>query len=351
MNHQYYNVLGVMSGTSLDGIDIAHISLVRKEKWSFHIHVAQTIPYSVQMKKKLTTAINLDAHGIEKLNKDYTSYLARKIKAFINRYQIKNLLAVCSHGHTIFHNPQHGYTLQIGNLPQLATLIQQRVICDFRVQDVTLGGQGAPLVPIGDRLLFDNYHYCLNLGGFANISFEQDKRRIAFDVCPVNVVLNHYSLKLGKEYDAGGAFAKAGTIQSTQLQKLNKLSFYSQTPPKSLGMEWVNEHIFKILDEITDPKDALATFTEHIAVQISEQLRAEATVLITGGGVFNTYLINRLKSYTAANINIPNKTIVENKEALIFGLLGVLRLRNENNCLASVTGAVFDHSSGLIYIP
>jgi anhydro-N-acetylmuramic acid kinase len=351
MNHQYYNVLGVMSGTSLDGIDIAHISLVRKEKWSFHIHVAQTVPYSLQMKQKLTAAINLDAQGIEKLNKYYTSYLASKIKEFIDRYQIKNLLAVCSHGHTVFHKPQQLYTLQIGNLPQLATLIQQRVICDFRVQDVALGGQGAPLVPIGDSLLFDNYQYCLNLGGFANISFERDKKQIAFDVCPVNVVLNHYALKLGKEYDAGGAFAKAGIIQAPQLEKLNKLSFYSQTPPKSLGMEWVNEHLFKILNEIAAPKDALATFTEHIAIQISKQFDPNASVLITGGGAFNTYLINKLKSYTNAKIIVPEKNIVENKEALIFGLLGVLRLRNENNCLASVTGAKNDHCSGLIYIP
>ena len=212
MNHQYYNVLGIMSGTSLDGIDIAHVTLVRKEQWSFQIHVAQTIHYPNFIKEKLSNAIGFNDKEIIEFNNQYTSYLAETINTFINTYRIDDLLAVCSHGHTIFHQPQDKFTLQIGNLPKLAKLIKQRVVCDFRIQDVQFNGQGAPLVPIGDRLLFGDYDYCLNLGGFANISYEHSFQRIAYDICPVNVVLNHYALKLGKEYDEGGAFAKAGTI-------------------------------------------------------------------------------------------------------------------------------------------
>ncbi|WP_298951842.1 anhydro-N-acetylmuramic acid kinase [uncultured Nonlabens sp.] len=350
MNHQYYNVLGVMSGTSLDGIDIAHITLVRKDVWSFQIHNAETIAYTTSIKRKLAAAIHYDSIAIKQLNKEYTDYLGNTIKTFITKHGIKNIAAVCSHGHTIFHNPGEKYTLQIGNLPQIAKIIKQRVVCDFRVQDVELNGQGAPLVPVGDRLLFGDYDYCLNLGGFANLSFEKNKKRIAYDICPVNVVLNHYSLKLGKEYDAGGAFAKAGKIKTSQLKQLNNLPFYEESYPKSLGMEWVNEHIFKILDSIKTI-DAIATFTEHVAVQIAKQLQSEKTLLITGGGAFNTYLIDSIEKHSAVKTTIPDDKIVENKEALIFALLGILKLRNTNNCLSSVTGANRDHSSGVIHVP
>jgi anhydro-N-acetylmuramic acid kinase len=351
MNHQYYNVLGIMSGTSLDGIDIAHVTLVRKEQWSFQIHTAQTISYPYLIKEQLSKAISFNDDEIFEFNKQYTSHLADVINTFISTHRIDNLLAVCSHGHTVFHQPKDMFTLQIGNLPTLAQLIKQRVVCDYRTQDVMFKGQGAPLVPIGDRLLFGNYDYCLNLGGFANISFEQNFKRIAYDICPVNVVLNHYALKLGKEYDESGAFAKAGTIQTKQLKQLNNLNFYSVKPPKSLGMEWVNENIFQILEEIHNPKDALATFTEHAAIQIAQQLDGQKTLLITGGGAFNTYLLDSLRNHSSVNIIVPDELLVENKEALIFAFLGVLRLRNENNCLATVTGADKDHSSGVIYVP
>jgi len=351
MNHQYYNVLGIMSGTSLDGIDIAHVTLVRKENWSFQIHKALTIPYATGMKQELANAITYNKREVDQLNRKYTRYLAEKVRYFIDSFKIDNLVAVCSHGHTIFHRPQENYTLQIGNLPELAQLINQRVVCDFRVQDVALNGQGAPLVPIGDRLLFGSYDYCLNLGGFANLSFEQNAQRIAYDICPVNIVLNHYALKLGKEYDTGGAFAKAGTVQTTVLEKLNSLAYYHQSAPKSLGKEWVNAHVFQILDQIEGTCDIIATYTEHIAVQIAKQLPPEKTLFITGGGAFNTYLLCSLRRHTTAKIIIPEPEIIENKEALIFALLGVLKLRNENNCLSSVTGANRDHCSGEIYVP
>jgi anhydro-N-acetylmuramic acid kinase len=351
MNHQYYNVLGVMSGTSLDGIDIAHVTLVYKEIWSFEIHIAETIPYTPEVKKKLALAITYDRADIISINQEYTAYLAVQINTFIEKNGLNNLLAVCSHGHTIFHQPENKYTLQLGNLPQLAQLINQRVICDYRVQDVELNGQGAPLVPIGDRLLFGAYDYCLNLGGFANMSFEQNGQRMAYDICPVNVVLNHYSLKLGEEYDSGGAFAKAGTLQISLLDQLNALDFYHQKAPKSLGMEWVNRNIFPILDQIENIYDILATYTEHVALQIAKHLKENKSLFITGGGTFNTHLLESLEKHTNAKIIIPNSIIVENKEALIFALLGVLRMRNQNNCLASVTGADHDHSSGRIYLP
>lgn len=340
-----------MSGTSLDAIDICYVDLVRDQHWSFHILKVKSIVYSLEWKQRLSQALHKNKTYIEKLNQDYTQYLANVISDFIKQEKIHDLLAVCSHGHTVFHKPQEGYTLQIGNLPAIASLIGVRTVCDFRVQDVLLKGQGAPLVPIGDELLFTQYEYCLNLGGFANISSNLKGNRIAYDIAPVNVVLNHYALLLGQEYDDKGAFAKAGTINPKVLKVLNNLDYYQQHAPKSLGMEWVNHIIWDIMSPIDNPKDALATFTEHVAIQVAAQLTTNATVLVTGGGAYNEWLIKRIGFHSQSNLVVPEPTLVEYKEALIFAFLGVLRLRNEDNCLSSVTGATRNHSSGEIYIP
>jgi len=351
MNHQYYNVIGVMSGTSLDGIDLAHIEFIKRDCWTFTILEKQCIPYSAQWKARLQEAVGLNKEALQQLNVEYTALLAATCKDFVSKHKLQDILAICSHGHTILHQPEQGITLQIGNLPDIARLTVHRVVCDFRIQDVKMGGQGAPLVPIGDRLLFPDFDYCLNLGGFANLSFEQNGLRAAYDICAVNVVLNHYAQLLNADFDAGGAFAKAGSPQPQQLKQLNELPYYSLQAPKSLGIEWVGENVFPILKSIDKPLDALATFTEHAAIQIAANLTAGSRVLVTGGGAYNDFLIQRLKQHKELSITIPAAQLVEYKEALIFAFLGILRLRNENNCLASVTGASRDHSSGEIYIP
>jgi len=351
MNHQCYNVIGVMSGTSLDAIDIILVQLVKNESWDFHILNTKSIEYSAHWKERLLNGIELPTNDLENLNKDYTKFLGSIIRGFIEEYNIDNLLAVCSHGHTISHRPDLGYTLQIGNLPEIAQMIGVRTICDFRVQDVNLGGQGAPLVPVGDELLFSQYDSCLNLGGFANISFNKDGQRIAFDISPVNVVLNHFAKLLNCEYDDKGFFAKAGNVKSKILNQLNELSYYNLQAPKSLGVEWVNTYVWEIMSSIVDPRDALATFTEHIAIQIARVLKQKSKVLVTGGGAYNDFLINRIIFHSKAELIIPDYRTIEFKEALIFALLGVLRLRNENNIMYSVTGASKDHCSGEIYLP
>ena len=341
-----------MSGTSLDGIDIAEISftLSEEKRWSFEILAFATKAYSSVWKEKLQQAVSLTEDQLNVLNLEYTEYLSEVILNFINNYQIENLDAVCSHGHTILHQPEKGLTLQIGNLPKLAKLLRQKVVCDFRVQDVQLGGQGAPLVPIGDALLFNQYDYCLNLGGFANISSNSEGQRLAFDICPVNIVLNIYAEKLGFPYDDKGEISASGALNKELLAQLNELPFYVEKPPKSLGLEWVKEFVLPILDaSIVSSEDKMRTIVEHIAVQISTQIKTGTTVLVTGGGAYNEFLISRIRSYKGMKLMIPASNIIEFKEALIFGLLGVLRLRDEINCLASVTGAKQDHSSGNIF--
>jgi len=349
-----YHIIGVMSGTSLDGIDIAEILFETSGTglWNFKILRAETIPYNLTWKANLQKAISFSEDEIEAFNEEYTRFLAGVISGYIAKNKIINLDAMCSHGHTIRHQPQHGITLQIGNLPAIATILNEKVVCNFRIQDVALGGHGAPLVPIGDRLLFSEYDYCLNLGGFANISFENRGNRIAYDVCPVNIVMNVYAELLGKPYDDNGKFAYSGVLNTVLLQQLNGLEYYAKSGPKSLGLEWVRDKIFPLLENSKcSSEDILHTFVEHIVFQLAGQFSKNATVFITGGGAFNGYLISRLKSISDFKIVIPSLEIIEFKEALIFGFLGVLKLRDEINCLSSVTGAKRDHSSGEIFIP
>jgi anhydro-N-acetylmuramic acid kinase len=352
MAKKNYNVIGVMSGTSLDGIDLAFAKISIDSHYSAEVVTAITIPYSEEWVRDLKEGMHLCPAQLTLLNEKYTTYLGHCISQFIAQNNFGKLDAICSHGHTILHQPDDGHTLQIGNLPKLATAVDHLVVCDFRVQDVALGGQGAPLVPIGDQLLFGDYEYCLNLGGFANLSSEKGGLRIAYDICPVNVVLNTYAQIIGQPYDDGGAFAKAGTVNNALLKQLNALSFYKQVAPKSLGIEWVHAHIKPLLDTSQAlPQDILATFTEHVAVQLAEQFVTGSRVLVTGGGAFNTYLLERVRAHKAVDLVLPDTKLIEFKEALIFGLLGVLKLEGAVNCLSSVTGAEKDHSSGVIYRP
>ncbi|GGC92484.1 anhydro-N-acetylmuramic acid kinase [Flavobacterium lutivivi] len=353
MFKQAYKVVGIMSGTSLDGIDLAHIDFeIIDNKWNYKIKECETVPYSDFWLNKLKSAINFSPEELHQLNIDYTHLLGNIIKEFISKNKLKNLDAICSHGHTILHQPQNGFTLQIGNLPEIAKIIGQTVVCDFRVQDVKLGGQGAPLVPIGDRVLFMEYDYCLNLGGFSNISFEENSKRIAFDISPVNTVLNFYANKLRMDYDDKGQIARSGKLNSDLFNELNHLDYYKKSFPKSLGFEFVKEIILPLIEEYSiSIEDKMHTFTEHIAFQTSLALpNKSGKILITGGGAYNDFLIERMQFHLPnLKIIIPNKKTLEFKEALIFALLGVLKLRNEINVLSSVTGAKNDHCSGVIF--
>ena len=345
-------IIGVMSGTSLDGLDIVYVKINASEKYSFKILKAVTVSYSNEWKLALKEGFHLSGEKLVKLDADYGIYLGKTILNFIKENSIEKLDFIASHGHTIFHNPEKKYTFQIGNGSYITSITGIKTICDFRVQDVALGGQGAPLVPIGDELLFSEYDYCLNLGGFSNISFIKNQQRIAFDICPVNIVLNYYVASLNMEYDDKGKIASEGNIEKNLLSALNSLAFYNDAKPKSLGYEFVVETICPMIDKHNlSIKDVLRTFVEHIAIQISKKidLDSEKTMLITGGGVFNDFLIERLKSNTKIQIIIPEETIINYKEALVFGLLGLLKDEGKNNCLKSVTGASKDHSSGVVF--
>ena len=347
-----YQAIGLMSGTSLDGIDIAYCTFTEDfNQWKYEIHFAETIAYSDPWKQQLATIES--GSGLEFVTADieYGHLLGRLTREFIERHHCQPEF-IASHGHTIFHQPAKRITCQIGRGSAIAAETGLPVVCDFRSHDVALGGQGAPLVPIGDKLLFGEADFCLNLGGFANISFEMAGRRLAYDVCPANIVLNMLSSEAGYVYDPAGKLAAMGVVNQQLLFALNTLPYYTLSFPKSLGKEWVVQSIHPLLKNSNLPiTDLLATFCEHIAVQVAaaSQSKKEAKLLITGGGTFNEFLLSRIRHYASQEIVIPDILTVNFKEALIFAFLGVLRQRGEINCLRSVTGAMRDSSGGAVY--
>ncbi len=354
-----YQVIGAMSGTSLDGLDLAYCQFERSAHgYAFCIKEATTIPYPVSWQQKLGTLVNASALELQEAHIELGRYMGQEVKKFIDRHALQPDL-LSSHGHTIFHQPAKGFSLQIGDGYQLMLHSGCRVVNDFRSLDVALGGQGAPLVPIGDELLFSEYDFCLNLGGIANVSARSGTQRLAFDICPVNMVLNHLANQQGLSFDEGGKLAASGSLDPALLEELDSLDFYRQEGPKSLGYEWVAAVVFPLLRE-SSPVTAklLHTFCHHIARQIARSLQALAQaskkqkLLITGGGAYNNFLISLLRAaLKPLNIEviIPDNQLVEFKEALVFAFLGVLRIRQEVNCLASVTGARQDSCGGILY--
>jgi anhydro-N-acetylmuramic acid kinase len=343
-------VAGLMSGTSLDGLDIALCRFKKgKNGYKFKVLAAQTFPHSNTLKLKLRNIYSAKALDIVKLHHEFGKYLGETTVKFLEEKKLK-AEAIASHGHTIFHQPHLGFTTQIGCGASIAAAAEITTVCDFRSLDVALNGQGAPLVPIGDKLLFGNYDSCLNLGGIANISFDKKKERHAFDICICNMALNFLAEKNKKKFDEGGKMAASGKVNKALLKKMNTLEFYKIRGSRSLGYEDFEERFLPILKGNTN--DLLATFTEHVAQQIASVLNANKlkTVLITGGGAFNTHLITLIKQKTKCKIVIPNKTIVNFKEAIIFAFLGYLRLHHRINTLKTVTGAKSNSIGGAVYL-
>lgn len=351
-------VLGLMSGTSLDGLDLALCEFYQNNKtWEYSILAAKTEKYSSIWLEKLTQLPNKSALDWVETDQSYGRLLGEISNKFIVESGIQPDL-ISSHGHTIFHQPGLGFTGQIGNGACISAKTGLPTINDFRTYDVALEGQGAPLVPIGDELLFNKYSYCLNLGGISNISYQIEDKRVAFDICPVNQVLNYLAQTINLEYDNNGNVAKTGKIDLILLNQLNTLDYYALPFPKSLGREWVENEMLPIIDQSKIPiSDKLTTVVEHIAIQIAFVLKGNPSkqknpkLLITGGGGHNGFLIERIKFHTANTCIciVPDKLTLDFKEALIFAFLGLLRFGNTPNALKSVTGAKHDSVGGALY--
>ena len=341
-------ILGLMSGTSLDGVDLALCEINGRD---YSIVAAQTVPYPDEWRRRLSTLEAATALEYAKANVELGHYFGQIINIFLNDIN-EPVDAVASHGHTIFHQPQIGLTTQIGDGDAIAAETGLPVVSNFRTLDVALGGQGAPLVPIGDELFFGEYDACLNLGGIANISYRLDGKRVAYDICPCNMALNRLASRMGLSYDKDGDIARKGVLNERLNELLNNIDYYNITAPKSLGKEWFLKEFWPLVeasDERTE--NLLATVTHHVAEQIARVLREQGigSLLVTGGGAFNRYLIECLgRLAPETTITIPDEKIVNYKEALIFALLGYLRLSGKVNTLASVTGARCDSVGGVL---
>lgn len=348
-------VIGLMSGTSMDGLDICAVELtvLPKGEWSYNILANQSLPYDAYWFERLHSAFAKTREDLTPLHVAYGKFLGEQVKDFCESRKILPSL-IASHGHTVHHRPQEGYTFQIGDGAALSSASGFPVLCDFRTLDVTLGGQGAPLVPIADRLLFGGYSQCLNLGGFANVSYEQAKVRLAFDITLVNVLLNRLANQVGKVYDPEGSIAKSGVVQVGLLAQLDALQYYQMAPPKSLGREWFEQEVWPLFERSAHTtEDLLATASVHISKEIARDLSSgpEGEILVTGGGGLNTFLIDNLRQNLPSthSLVLPKGELIDQKEALAFALLGALRIRGEVNTLASVTGARRDSSGGVFF--
>jgi anhydro-N-acetylmuramic acid kinase len=354
---QKLQIIGLMSGTSLDGLDIACCLFDFKDDFTtFELLHAKTIAYPHTLERPLRLATSLKSDELCLLDKQLGAYFAEQILVFIQEFQLNKseIAAVASHGHTIFHQPNKGFTLQIGCGSTIALNTGIAVINDFRTKDVLLGGQGAPLVPIGDFDLFSQQADAfLNLGGFSNISLKQKDKIIAFDICPCNLPLNRFAAMNGYTFDKGGMLAKKGSVHKEQLMAWDKLPYYLQEAPKSLGTEWLDENFYAKYHTDLLPEDSLRTCVEHIANQIGSQLEKFSInrVLVTGGGAKNTFLLQQLKRFTQAEIIVPADNLIDFKEALIFAYLGALFLQGKPNNVPSVTGAKTSVCGGVMHLP
>jgi anhydro-N-acetylmuramic acid kinase len=344
--------IGVMSGTSLDGIDIAACEFWKnRNKYYFDLYCCQIVEYLPDMLAGLKNAHKLSGYELAKLNVEYGKLIGNKVNNFI----VENKFYpdfIASHGFTVFHEPQNSMTLQIGSGAEISAITGIKTVCNFRTIDVAFGGQGAPLVPIGDKYLFNDYVACLNLGGFSNISYDvNSKKREAYDICPVNYLLNYFSEKLNMTFDKNGETGKTGKVNVDILNELNNLTYYKQKPPKSMGREFVEKEILPVFRNKIPIIDALRTSYEHIAFQLVKTLNKfnKQKILITGGGAHNLFLISLLNQKTSAELIIPERKLVDFKEALIFAFLGYLRINNINNSLGSITGAKKDNIGGAVY--
>ena len=342
-----------MSGSSLDGLDIAFCEFVYDTNWQYEIIASDTISYPEDWLIALKEMPKQSGQKLVEYDIRYGKYLGEQVNIFMDNYKIKPDI-ICSHGHTVFHNPALGYSFQLGHGQAIATSTGITTICDYRIGDILLGGQGAPLVPIGDKLLFSEYDYCINIGGIANISFDIGDKRMAMDICPANQILNHLSKQLGKPYDENGNIAILGKINKPLFDSLNNHSFYQLPYPKSMSNQLVTDTFLPIIyNSDARIEDKLYTVCKHIAYQTNRIVKdapGEA-LYITGGGAHNNFLTTAIQRETLKKIIIPERDIIDFKEALIFAFMGILRMENSINCLASATGAMRDSSSGVIYNP
>jgi anhydro-N-acetylmuramic acid kinase len=357
----FYRAIGLMSGSSLDGLDIVFAEFTEQGgKWSYEIKASDGYLFDDSWTEKLKMATGLPAYDYLLLHTAFGKYLGEQVNKFVDANGLHHQVQLIgSHGHTVFHAPEKGMTAQLGDGAAIAAVTGINVVSDLRAIDVAWGGQGAPIVPMGEKLLLGEYPLLLNLGGIANISYRNNDQYIAFDICPANRVLDLLSALDNKPFDENGGLASKGKILTDVLDKLNSLDYYKLPYPKSLANQFGTDEVFPLIP-VDNIADALRTYVAHIVVQVKASIKSlgqrttnNEQLLITGGGAHNTFLVQQLQEALASlniTVVIPGKELINYKEALIMGLLGILRWREQNTVLSSVTGARRDSIGGAVWI-
>ncbi len=361
-----YHVVGLMSGSSLDGIDLSYCSYSTSGDafdWELLNHATYPIPDT--WKSRLLHLPEQSAKTFVKTHTYFGHFLSEVINDFIERQKITPDF-IASHGHTIFHEPNKRFTTQIGCGAAIATQTGLPVINDFRIQDISINGEGTPLAPAADLFLFEGYDFYLNLGGIANLTAKTVDQLVAFDVCPANQLLNFLANQINLAYDKDGILAKSGQLLPALMERLRDFEYYRMSYPKSLDNSWIKKEVLSIFQQFEEPvQDKLHTTCKFIAEEITNSLSTviqslkmgknnHYKLLATGGGTFNEFLLECIvESNTKGNLPIevvlPEKEIIDFKEAILMGLLGVLRVQNRPNCFASVTGAKYDTIGGIVH--
>lgn len=353
-----YYVIGTMSGSSIDGLDIAYCRIEEiGGKWSYEIEQASCVEFDDVWKQNLTNITSVSAKELLLTHTEFGHWMGKTIHQFIEENNLAHKVhLIASHGHTVFHEPALGMTFQMGDGASIAAETQLPVVSDLRNMDIALGGQGAPIVPIGDQLFWSDYNYFLNIGGISNLTIKTNDKYVAFDVCPANRILNLLANEIGMAYDKEGIEASKGIINEDLLNELNDLDYYKQSYPKSLSNEFGLDVVYAIIQKynITN-QDKLRTVCEHIAYQIANSISASVPpkMMVTGGGAFNTFLMKLISEKAHlknVEVVIPDEKLIQYKEALVMALIGTLRWREENNVLSSVTGATRSSVGGALWM-
>jgi anhydro-N-acetylmuramic acid kinase len=353
-----FYAIGLMSGSSLDGLDICYVRFQNEDlTFNYEILQAECIEYTNVFRERLRNASSCSAFEFAKLHTELGKYFGVLTNDFIQKNKIENLDFICSHGQTIFHQPNSGFTAQIGCGAQIAAQTKIKVVCDLRTSDVANAGQGAPIVPVAEQYLFPKYKVFLNIGGIANIAFHKEEKIIAYDVCAANTLLNYFAKQKGLDYDNDGHLARNGSVIADLLSDLNEIKFCKQPFPKSLGTEHITNEWIPLFDKYEySTEDKIATAVEHIAMQVGQAIKSQISnhkseILITGGGALNTFLTERIQHHSNLKVVVPDILTIQYKEALAMAFIGLLRIMEIPNCLTSVTGAKKNVTGGAVYLP
>jgi anhydro-N-acetylmuramic acid kinase len=356
-----HHIIGLMSGSSLDGLDIAYCVFEENNgRWSYEIAVAECADFDDDLRQSLRELRSGTIDDLAQMHTALGQLFGEWVRVFMDKHGIAcKVEAISSHGHTILHQPKLGYSLQIGSGADIAAATGKTVICDLRSADIAYGGQGAPIVPMAEKMLFPDYRVFLNLGGIANISFHRPDGVTAFDVCGCNTLLNNIAQKKGSAFDSSGIWARQGRRAEFLFSELNNDPYCQLPPPKSLGTEYLQQQFLpKYEGLLSSANDMLHTTVEHIGLQVGKAFETSAGkvsqnehMLITGGGAFNSYLVDTIAHYAPVDVVVPDELTVSYKEAMAMAFLGLLRLQGQPNCLRSVTGATYDAIGGAVYLP